>query len=268
MHDHVSASGALTGEVLLAVPFACALVFYGCGVVIQHRRGRPWSWRRSASWSLGVATAAAGFVGPLADGAHGGFTAHMAAHVCVGMLAPLLLVQGAPVTLALRSLSVVPARRLTRLLSSPPARLVTTPIVAALFNVGGLWVLYATPLQESMQADPLVHLAIMAHFLLAGYLFTAAIIPVDPAPHRAGFPLRMGVVVAALAAHGILAKTLYAHPPAGVGTADAQAGAMLMYYAGDVVDAAIIALLCAQWYRHGAHGIRRATLRSRAVPSG
>jgi putative membrane protein len=161
----------------------------------------------------------------------------------------LLLVLAAPVTLALRTLQVRQARRLSWALRSRPARVVTTPVVAALLNLGGMWMLYATPLYEAMQQDPLLHLAVMAHFLVAGCLLTAAIIPIDPAPHRAGYPLRMAVVVVALAAHGILARTLYAHPPAGVDIADAQAGSMLMYYWGDLIDVAIITVLCAQWYR-------------------
>jgi putative membrane protein len=71
---------------------------------------------------------------------------------------------------------------------------------------------------------------------------------VDPAPHRVGYPTRAAVLVAFLAAHGILAKHLYAHPPIGVTVDEAQAGAMLMYYAGDLVDLVIIVLLCRRWY--------------------
>lgn len=60
--------------------------------------------------------------------------------------------------------------------------------------------------------------------------------------------MRAGVLVAFVAAHSVLAKWLYAHPPAGVSPADARTGAQLMYYAGDVVDVALIVLLVAGWY--------------------
>jgi len=260
---HVSGSGSLGVEAILALPFALALIFYGAGVVLHRRRGSTWPWYRSIFWVLGIGAAAAGFVGPLAAAAHEDFVAHMWGHLLVGMVAPLLLVLASPVTLAVRTLHVVPARRLSRILSSWPARVATAPVVAAVLNVGGMWLLYSTPLYDAMRGNVLLHLVVMAHFLLAGYLFTVAIIPIDPAPHRAGFPLRMVVLVLALAAHGILAKTIYASPPAGVPTPEAQAGAMLMSYAGDVIDAAIITVLCAQWYRHGAIGIRRAAT---AVP--
>lgn len=197
-------------EVILALPFALALILYGGGVVFHRRRGSTWPWCRSLFWVLGVGAAAAGFVGPVAVAAHGDFVAHMGAHLLVGMAAPLLLVLASPVTLALRTLHVVPARRLARILSSWPARVATAPVVAAVVNVGGMWLLYATPLYDAMREDVLLHLVVMAHFLLAGYVFTVAIIPIDPAPHRAGFPLRIAVLVLALAAHGILAKTIYA----------------------------------------------------------
>jgi putative membrane protein len=249
MHDHGSSS-ALSADVVLAIPFVFALVLYGSGVVILRRRALRWPWWRSVAWAAGIVAASAGFIGPLAAAAHEDFVAHMGAHLLVGMAAPLLLVVAAPVTLALRTLHVSRARRLSRMLRSWPARIVTAPVEAALLNVGGMWMLYATPLYEAMQNDPLLHLAVMTHFLVAGYLFTAAIIPIDPAPHRAGYPLRMAVVVIALAAHGILAKSLYGYPPAGVSVAEAQAGSMLMYYWGDLIDVAIITILCAQWYRH------------------
>ena len=53
----------------------------------------------------------------------------------------------------------------------------------------------------------------------------------------------------ALAAHDILAKYLYAHPPDGVPAPAAETGAMIMYYGGDVIDVAIMVVLGARWYR-------------------
>nr|WP_236571128.1 cytochrome c oxidase assembly protein [Microbacterium hydrocarbonoxydans] len=266
MHDHTSGAG-IDPDIIIALPFVVALAFYGGCAVVQRRQGRAWPWYRSIAWLAGIIAAGAGFVGPLAAAAHQDFVAHMWVHLLVGMAAPLLLVLGAPVTLALRSMDVGAARRLSRLLNSWPARFVTAPIVAAVLNIGGMWALYSTSLYAAMQESLLVHMVVMTHFLLAGYLFTAAIIPIDPAPHRAGFPLRMGIVILALAAHGILAKTLYAHPPAGVEVMDAHAGAMLMYYAGDLIDVAIITILCAQWYRESGRNLRRRHGAPRSITS-
>jgi len=54
--------------------------------------------------------------------------------------------------------------------------------------------------------------------------------------------------VAALAAHGILAKHLYVHPPLGVAAGTGETGAMVMYYGGDAVELVVAALLCRAWF--------------------
>lgn len=249
-HVHGTGSANEVGSALvLAVPFLAAAVVYVAAMASSRRRGRPWPWYRAVFWVAGMAAAAAGFIGPLATTAHTSFAAHMGAHLLVGMVAPLLLVLGAPVTLALRALDVGPARRVSWMLRSPLVRVLTTPIVAAVLNVGALWVLYLTPMYDLMQDVMLVHWLVMLHFLLAGYLYTVSLVAIDPSPHKSGFVVRASVLAISLAAHGVLAKLLYANPPPGVNVADAHAGAQLMFYGGDAVDFVLIALLCAEWYR-------------------
>jgi putative membrane protein len=255
-HVHGTGAGAEALAGALVAPFVVALVLYLCAAHAERRGPRGWPWHRDVLWTAGVCAAAAGLVGPLADSAHRSFPVHMAAHLVVGMAAPVLLVLAAPVTLALRTLSAVPARRVSRALRSAPARVLTHPVTAALLNIGGLSVLYLTPLHAWMGADPVLHVLVTGHLLVAGYLYTAALISLDPAPHRASYALRSVVFVLALAAHGILAKLLYAHPPVGVPAADAQAGAQLMYYGGDVVEAALLVVLLAQWYRASGRRLR------------
>ena len=213
-------------------------------------RGRhPGMRRRCVLWVAGSLAAAAAISGPLATAADTSYVAHMAAHVLLGMLAPLLLVLAAPITLLLRSLPVSTARRVSRVLTSVPVRILTEPAVAAVLSVGGLWLLYTTGLYPAMHHHGGVHVLVHAHLFIAGYLFTAAVISVDPMPHRRSFGHRAVVLVLALAAHDILAKYLYAHPPDGVLAPAAETGAMIMYYGGDAVDVAIMVVLGARWYR-------------------
>ena len=138
---------------------------------------------------------------------------------------------------------------MSRVLRSPYVRIITHPVVAALFNGGGLWVLYTTPLFHGMHGSVWLHALVHTHIFLAGYVFTASVVGVDPDPHRATFRLRAGVLIAFIAAHSVLAKWLYAHPPMGVAAVDAQVGAQLMYYGGDAVDVLLIVLLFAGWHR-------------------
>jgi putative membrane protein len=244
--EHGHAGPDLTALLVLLVAVPAVLGY----LLAVHRDAgrRPWPPARTLCWSAGALAVVAGSVGPLAAAAHTDFRAHAVAHVLVGMLGPLLLVLGAPVTLALRTLPVGGARRLTGLLRSRPLRVLTAPTVAVLLDLGGLWVLYRTPLLGWTHASPTVHLLVHVHLVLAGYLLAAVLVGRDPLPHRRSHRHRAVALVAALAAHGILAKSLYADPPAAVDGATAEVGAMIMYYAGDAVELVLAVLLCRSWF--------------------
>lgn len=250
-HDSTPATGIdgwLVFEVVAAVLVISVAAGYAWALWTGRRRS-AWPVRRTVFFYAGLVCVVASLVGPLAQAAHGSFTAHMTGHLLLGMIAPLLLVLSAPVSALLRALPVGRARAVSRILRLPYIRVVTHPVVAALLNAGGLWVLYTTPLFHWMHGSVWVHALVHTHIFLAGFVFTASMVGVDPDPHRASFKLRAGVLVAFIAAHSILAKWLYAHPPVGIETADAQFGAQLMYYGGDAVDVLLIVLLFAGWYR-------------------
>jgi putative membrane protein len=210
----------------MAWAVAVAAIGYAIGLARAAGRG-PWPAHRAIAWYGGLVATGAGSTLSASDGA----VPHAAGHLLLGMVAPLLLVLSAPVTLALRALPADRARLISAVLRSRPARLLTHPVVAAVLDVGGLWLLYTTDLHTVP--------ATQVHVLGAGYLFTAAIVGVDPAPHRSRPAYRAVVLVLASAAHGLLAKHLYA--------TGWQTGGMVMYYGGDVVEVALAALLCRQW---------------------
>lgn len=250
-HDAPAASvvdGWLVFEIVVSTLLVVAAVTYAWALWSGRHRS-AWPVYRTVFFYAGLTCVAVSLVGPLAHAAHGSFTAHMVGHLLLGMIAPLLLVLAAPVSVLLRGLGVHRARTVTRWLRSPYIRVVTHPVVAGLLNAGGLWVLYTTALFHWMHGSVWVHALVHAHIFLAGYVFTASLVGVDPDPHRAPFKLRAGVLIAFIAAHSILAKWLYAHPPAGVDISDAQFGAQLMYYGGDAVDVLLVVLLFAGWYR-------------------
>jgi putative membrane protein len=176
------------------------------------------------------------------------FTQHMLCHLLFGMLAPLLLVLSAPMTLILRILKTPHARDLSHLLKCIPIRILAHPAVAAFFYIAGLVLLYTTELYTLMHQYFLIYLLIHFHLLVAGYLFTASIIYIDPVPHRYSFLYRSTVCFLTLTVHAILSKYIYAHPPANVPLEQAKSGAMIMYYGGDMIDAVLIYILCYQWF--------------------
>ncbi|WP_424348533.1 cytochrome c oxidase assembly protein [Kocuria sp. CH-021] len=245
-HDHSFFGWALF-EYLTLLALCLAAAGYVAGLWAHRARGR-WPIHRTILWYTGLFCAGAGLVGPLADAARTSFSAHMVGHLLLGMIAPLCLVLSAPVTLALRALPVPEARALSRVLRTILMRGLTHPVIAMVLNAGGLWALYTTDLYRLMHTSVWVHALVHAHVFLAGYLFTVAMVGIDPNPHRSSFPLRAAALIGFLTVHSILAKWLYGHPPAGVESGDARIGAQIMYYGGDAVDVTLIIVFCAQWY--------------------
>ncbi len=227
----------------------------------QSRAGRRWSrWRTLAFVSggllLGVAMAA-----PVMQWAHHDLRGHMAQHLVVGMLVPLAWVLAAPVTLVLRTLPVAMARRCVGLLHALPMRLVTHPLSALMLNIGGMYVLYLTPLYAITLRMPWLHEWMLVHFLLAGYLFCWAILAApDASPHALCLRYRAVVLYVSMAAHAILGKLMYGHAwPRDThhGIEEIQAAAQVMYYGGDAAEALLALAFFVLWYR-----------RSRRPPSG
>lgn len=248
-NNHIHHGSEQAYDLFLLFPFLAAIIIYLLAASLTSCRYRKWPLSRTIFWILGILCTALVFVGPIANRAHSDFTVHMLGHLFLGMLAPLLIVLAAPMTLVLRALNVKQARLLTRALKSRPVRIVSDPIMTSLLNVGGLWILYTTNLYAMMHDSFLLYFVIHVHVFLAGYLFTISIIYIDPTPHRSSYLYRAIVLIIALAAHGMLSKYIYAHPPAGVPEVQAEIGGMLMYYGGDLIDLFLIFLLCLQWFR-------------------
>ncbi|MFI6469783.1 cytochrome c oxidase assembly protein [Streptomyces sp. NPDC050516] len=255
VHQH--GDGQPGGTALLAAGFALG---GGAGYLLAaarlRRRGDRWPLARDLAFAAGAAVLlAAALVTPPG----GPFTAHMAQHVATGMVAPLLLVLARPVTLALRSLPPGGRRRLLAVLRSRPVGLLVNPPVAALLDLGGLWLLYRTPLFAAAHERPWLAALVHVHVFAAGLLFSAAVCSLDPLPRRHGVVLRSAALVGAGGAHAVLAKTLYATAPPGTGFApgDLSAAAELMYYGGDLVEIALAAVVGLQWYAAGGRRLAR-----------
>ena len=244
MHGHESCgSGAY---LLFLIPAAAAGLAYWAGTLSSRSRG--WPLFRAVFFTAGIGAILSTVLEPLATSSHQDFAVLAACHLLAGMVGPLLLVLSRPVTLALRTLDAVPARRLSRLLRSRPLRVLTFPVTAAVLNIGGMILMFRTGLFTAMQDSQPVHWLVTFHLAAAGYLYTAVLVGRDPLPHRAGFRFRAAVLIAVTAAHNILAKTLYADPPAGVPQAAAEAGSLVLYYGGGALELALALLLCRQWY--------------------
>ncbi|MET8229783.1 cytochrome c oxidase assembly protein [Micromonospora sp. NPDC005298] len=238
-------------------PLLPVVLLAGGYLLAAARDPRGWDHRRTAAWLVGCALLAVA-VGPLAqlpDDPRG----HMAQHLLLGMVAPLGLVLGAPVTLLLR-VSPPPVRRAVgRLLRARGAHLIAHPVPAALLSTGGLALVLLTPLYAAAERQPVLHHALHLHYVAAGYLFAWSLAGPDPAPRRPGLAVRVGALLGAAAGHAVLAKYLYAHAgslPPGLTDRDPEAfraAAQLMYYGGDLAELLLATALFAAWYNRPAH---------------
>ena len=192
-----------------------AVALYIKGVVILSRRGDKWPVGRTVAFALGISVIDYATSGGLGVYAKFSFEYHMIAHMALGMIAPIGIVLGAPITLALRTL---PQGRnqdergvrgtLIALLHSKPAGIVTNPIVILALFDGSLFVLYMTPLFGNMMPSHLGHLVMNIHFLLAGILFFHVIIGIDPNPRKVPHLVRIVILFAAMSIHAFFAIAL------------------------------------------------------------
>ncbi|MCX7522820.1 cytochrome c oxidase assembly protein [Microbacterium sp. STN6] len=188
---------------------ACAFgtFFYLAGVWRLHRRGDRWPVLRTVSWVAGMLL--------LLYVTNGGinvyekylFSAHMTAHMVLTMMIPVLLVPGAPVTLAARAIhkrtddSRGPREWILWAVHSKVAAVLANPIVAAVLFVGSLWVFYFSPIFSWATTDHIGHEWMIIHFIITGYLFVQSLIGIDPVPYRAPYPLRLVLLLATMGFH-------------------------------------------------------------------
>ena len=194
-----------------------AVALYIKGVVILKKRGDAWPVGRTIAFALGISAIDFATSGGLGVYAMYSFEYHMIAHMTLGMIAPIGLVLGAPITLALRTLpqgrtptESGPRAILVALLHSRIGVLFTNPIVALALFDGSLFALYFTDLFGTLMATHAGHLLMNVHFILAGFLFFMIIIGVDPSPRRIHHLVRIVLLFAAMAIHAFFSISLLA----------------------------------------------------------
>lgn len=202
-------------DALMIGVLVTAVALYIRGVIILTRRGDKWPVGRTVAFALGISAIDYATSGGLGVYAKFSFEYHMIAHMLLGMVAPIGIVLGAPITLALRTL---PQGRtseergvrgtLIALLHSKPAAVFTNPVSALALFDGSLFVLYMTPLFGNLMQSHLGHLVMSVHFLLAGILFFHVIIGIDPNPRKVPHIVRIVILFAAMSIHAFFAVAL------------------------------------------------------------
>ncbi len=194
-------------DVLWLVAAGFGLFLYLAGVWRLHRRGDRWPIHRTVFWVLGMLMLVWVTGGPINAYQEYLFSIHMLGHMMLSMAIPLLLVSGAPVTLALRAVhkrddGTRGGREwIMWAVHSPFARVVTHPFVAAAIFILSLWAFYFTDLVRWSMFEHLGHEWMVIHFLISGYLFVMSLIGADPVPYRLPYPGRLITLIAVMAMH-------------------------------------------------------------------
>ncbi|NCX05288.1 MAG: hypothetical protein EBW68_05845, partial [Actinobacteria bacterium] len=192
-----------------------ATALYIKGVVVLTRRGDKWPVGRTVAFASGIAAIDFATSGGLGLYAHFAFSYHMTAHMFLGMIAPIGIVLGAPITLALRTL---PQGRnstergvrgsLISALHSRLGRFYTNPLIALAIFDGSLFALYFTSLFGGMMQSHVGHFFMNFHFILAGTLFFYVVVGIDPNPRKIPHLVRMVILLAAMSIHAFFSVAL------------------------------------------------------------
>nr|WP_233427831.1 cytochrome c oxidase assembly protein [Actinokineospora spheciospongiae] len=252
------------------------------GFLRLRKRGITWPAGRLVAWLAGC------FVILFATSSGFGryspamFSVHMETHMMLSMLAPVLLVLGAPVTLAMRALPPAgrdnppgPREWLLAAVHSPVSRLLTNPIVALVLFVGSFYGLYLSGLFDSAVEEHWAHLVMNAHFLVVGYVFYWPVIGVDPAPRRLPHLGRLGLVFASMPFHAFFGVILMSTQTV-VGqrfyqslglpwntdlAADQRLGGGIAWASGEIPLLLVLIALLVQWSRSDDREARRSDRR-------
>ncbi|MET1051001.1 MAG: cytochrome c oxidase assembly protein [Mycetocola sp.] len=248
---------------------AFGIFFYVAGVVRLRRRGDTWPIHRTVLWVLGLLVLFYLTSGGVAAYQDYLFSVHMLGHMGLTMLVPVLLVPGAPVTLAMRAIekrndgSRGAREWILLAVHSKFAGIIANPIVAAALFVGSLWIFYYSPLMRWSMTDHIGHEWMIVHFVLTGYLFVQSLIGIDPVPFRLSYPLRLLLLLATMAAHAFFGLAIMSNVGLFVADwfgamgrtwgptplADQQTGGGIAWSLGELPTIALAITVAIQWSR-------------------
>lgn len=265
-------------NILFLVISVVAIVAYLLGVLRLHRRGDHWPPGRTVAWICGWVVVVLTTSSGLGRYAGAVFSVHMALHMSLNMLGPLLMVLGGPTTLALRatrsharSEPAGPHEWLTVLLKSRFLSWLYNPLEVFAVFILSYYVLYFSPLFADTLRFQWAHQLAYLHFILAGYLFYGLTIGVDPPPRTVPYLGKLGLILAAMPFHAffgvivmtrdtVIAKSLYTflnEPWMTDLPHDQYVGGGIAWAAGEFPLVIIIIALVMQWSRQDARVAKR-----------
>jgi cytochrome c oxidase assembly factor CtaG len=255
----------------LALGLVVAAGLYLYGVYRLRVRGDRWPVARTVFF-LGPGLGGVALV--TVSGLHAYDTAllsvHMVQHMVLSMMSPIFLALGAPVTLALRTLSVRPRKRLLAIVHSRVARVYTFPLVAFAIFVVNPFALYFSDLYRYTLEHAWAHELVHAHFLMTGCVFFWPLLGLDPLPGRWPYPARALLMLLSVPFHTVLGLTIMQsttllggdwYPSLNLSWSnpwnDQLVAGGILWAGGEFVSVTMLAVLVVQWVRQSEREARR-----------
>jgi putative copper resistance protein D len=256
--------GALLSAWQLDAVAVAALVLAGAwyltaAALVPVRTGESWPVRYSVAFFAGLAVCAFATNGSIAVYDQALFTAHMAGHLALVMVAPALLIAGRPLRLAITSAAPHRRHRLERIargrvlavLTSPPVALASYTVVIVGSHLTGLM----DTIMRNTWAGQVEHLV----YVLVGCQFFVLIVGEEPIRWRLAAPARWLLLALAMAVDTftgiVLMQGTHAVHLAGSSLgvdalSDTRTGGAIMWFGGDAIMAVLMVILVVGWLRN------------------
>ncbi|HWH10964.1 MAG TPA: cytochrome c oxidase assembly protein [Solirubrobacteraceae bacterium] len=218
------------------------------GTRAEHAPRRRWPRRRTAAFLAGLAAIALALESGLDGYAEQMLSIHMVQHLVLILVAAPLLLAGAPLTLALRTLTPGPRQAVARVLRGRTIAALSHPATGLAALGAVMLATHLTPLFELALTDPTIHVVEHMLYLASGLLFWSVLIAPGPRTRvldglgevvylLLGTPL-MSVVGVILETDGVPRYEAYVAPARRLGISalgDQRLAGALMWVAGTTV---------------------------------
>ncbi len=236
--------------VSLAIELTLAL-WYVTAVRRLARRGRSWSPWRTASFLGGTALIVVAAQSGLAAYDDQVFAVHVVQHLLLMNFAPILLALSAPVTLALQASERRTQQGLLKVLHHPVVEFITNPVFVVVVANATMIVYFLTPFYSLSLEHPLLHDLSHLHFLVSGCLLWWLVVGRDPSRWRLSYPVKLGILAVAIPVTAVIGISLTGArasvAPLFHSVSDTHRGGAILWVVGEVTTVVAMAIIVYQW---------------------
>ncbi len=193
---------------LVVLGIGLGVWWYTRALLRLRRRGVHWPVGRSWSFFGGLAVLALALMSPIDAYSDLLLSVHMVQHLLLTMIAPPLLLLGAPITLALRT--AIPSRRasLARLLRSRTVEVVGNPVLGWTLFTLTLWATHLPAFYDATLRHTSLHAFEHLAYVGTALLFWRPLVGRDPGP-TLSFPGRVFAMFLIMPQMAFLGLALY-----------------------------------------------------------